>query len=99
MFCISGELKVYQGSMGEWIGSLAWQDMGNLPPCLYYPQFVFQGQDLPNLPPCPTQLQTGISSRRAPESASTSPSAPYQPQLTWYSQAASSCVSAGLKMG
>jgi hypothetical protein len=34
MFCISGELKMYQGSKGEWIGSFPRQDMGNLVPRL-----------------------------------------------------------------
>ena len=32
MFCISGELKFYQGSEEEWIGSFTGQDIGNLVP-------------------------------------------------------------------
>src|ERR1019366_795099 len=31
-FCISGDLRVYQGSMEEWIGSFTGQDIANLPP-------------------------------------------------------------------
>ena len=56
MFCISGELKFYQGSKGEWIGISHWQDMGNMPHCPYHLQFGFQGQDIGNLPPCPYRL-------------------------------------------
>jgi hypothetical protein len=52
MFCISAELKFYQGIKGEWIGLFAWQDMGNLPPCHHHQQCGFQGQDIGNLPPC-----------------------------------------------
>jgi hypothetical protein len=35
MFCISGELKNYQGIKVEWIGSSAQPDIGNLPPGPY----------------------------------------------------------------
>jgi len=45
MFCISGELKIYQGSKGEWIGSFARQDMGNLVPRL--PQFMTEALSAP----------------------------------------------------
>jgi hypothetical protein len=38
-FCISGELKNYQGSEREWIGSFARQDIGNLPHPLTQHQF------------------------------------------------------------
>jgi hypothetical protein len=50
---MSVDLKMYQGSKGEWIGSFHRQDMANLVPRLPHPQFGFQRQDLPNLPPCP----------------------------------------------
>jgi len=52
---MSVDLKIYQGSKGEWIGSFHRQDMANLVPRLPHPQFGFQRQDLPNLPPATTE--------------------------------------------
>ena len=58
MFCISAELKMYQGIKVEWIGSFAQPDIGNLPPCLPGPIGLLTGQDLPNLPPCLHRFRT-----------------------------------------
>jgi hypothetical protein len=50
MFCISTDLKFYQGIKGEWIGSFAQPDIGNLPHPLTQEICVFAGPDMPNLP-------------------------------------------------
>ncbi len=60
-FCISEELKIYQGSKGEWIGSFAGQDIGNLPHLPTQLRFrVSRDKICQTSPPAPPSSNSGF---------------------------------------